>query len=93
MNDLASAVPIGAHVAAIWRELFPDAVVEPSSDFFRLGGDSLSASVLIVHVEEVFGLQLDPIEVFERPTLADFTDFIAACLVGGATGRMEEESF
>jgi acyl carrier protein len=93
MNDVAPKGRIAEQVAAMWRELFPDAVVDSQADFFRLGGDSLSASVLMVHVEEVFGLQLDPIEVFERPTLADFSAFISDCLAFEGHEVMEQESF
>lgn len=67
-----------AHMTRLWCELLAKPSVEPEDDFFKLGGDSLTAVKLTAHVNDAFGLDLDPIEVFDRPVLADFSAFVDA---------------
>jgi acyl carrier protein len=60
----------------IWQTVFEVENVPADADFFQLGGDSLKATVLMLYVEESFGLIVDPVEVFETPALSEFTDKI-----------------
>ena len=62
-------------VAAILvRVLAKDVTLE--SDFFMLGGDSLAALELMVGIEIVYGLKVEPIEIFERPLVSEFASYI-----------------
>jgi acyl carrier protein len=72
-------------VAAIWRELLGRPDVDADSNFFMLGGDSLAATVLMVHLEEKFGVMLDPTEVFETPILETFATKVAQLVSDSAS--------
>lgn len=50
--------------------------VAPDDDFFALGGDSLSATELMIAIESRFGLVLDPVEIFEQPNIRLFAEIV-----------------
>lgn len=56
----------------IWCEVLKLEDVDPTADFFKLGGDSMAAVTLMLHVEETFGVSLDATEIFEATTLEKF---------------------
>jgi acyl carrier protein len=59
-------------MAEVWKRILKVEAVGPEDNFFKLGGDSLMAAELMAYVEETFGLQVDPVELFENPTLSNF---------------------
>jgi acyl carrier protein len=61
-----------ARLDQIWREVLGVACVEPTQNFFELGGDSYAAMLLLVHVDEVFSVTLDMGDLLEFPVLEDF---------------------
>ena len=81
-----------AKMADIWADLLAVESVQPTDNFFKLGGDSLMATNLVVMVEQRFGLRMDPIEVFNTPILADFAQVVAANapLQSAGDGEYEE---
>jgi acyl carrier protein len=62
------------------------AEVTTTDDFFALGGDSLAAVSLMVAIEDKFGIVLDPVELFERPRLDEFSGWLSATLATRAAG-------
>ncbi|WP_374310010.1 condensation domain-containing protein [Methylocella sp.] len=68
-------------LAAIWRELLHVERIEPQSNFFDLGGHSLLSIRLMARIAEEFGVKLDPLTLFQAPTLRAF----AARLPGRGT--------
>jgi pyochelin synthetase len=77
-------------VAAIWSgALESTQQVRPEDNFFRLGGDSVSATIVLFKVNEQFGIELDPSSLFEAAALTDFCDRIrqAGCATGAANGE------
>jgi phthiocerol/phenolphthiocerol synthesis type-I polyketide synthase E len=54
----------------IWRECFKSVSVEPADNFFDLGGDSLSAIMLVGMCNERFGTMLPAGVLFEKPTVS-----------------------
>lgn len=62
----------------VWGEILPVAAIEPTSDFCKLGGDSLMATNLAALIEERFEVFVDSYEVFENPTPRDLTDHLQA---------------
>jgi acyl carrier protein len=54
----------------LWRECFKDVSVEPADNFFDLGGDSLSAIMLVGMCNERFGTMLPAGVLFEKPTVS-----------------------
>jgi acyl carrier protein len=63
-------------LAQIWAEAMELETVRPEDDFFEIGGDSVTATIIMVHIEEMWGILLDPIEAFDRPVLKDLAALI-----------------
>ncbi len=61
--------PPSATLAAIWSEVLGVAEVGVDDDFFDLGGDSI-LSLQIVHRARRAGLEIQPKQVFQHPTVA-----------------------
>lgn len=50
--------------------------IDPKADFDRLGLDSALAVSLLIEIEEKYGVDLPPEELFENPTIDAVTDYI-----------------
>ncbi len=64
----------------IWRRILGVAEIGREDDFFALGGDSLSAAVMLTEVQSVLktgGGALDRVDFFDRPTIAFLAGLIA----------------
>jgi amino acid adenylation domain-containing protein len=64
--------PVGdteTRVVALWRDIVPDATIGRRTDFFDLGGNSLSATVLAGRINREFGVRVSPAFVFAHPTI------------------------
>ncbi len=59
-------------LASIWRDLLKAGDIGPASNFFDLGGHSLLAIRMVARAAGEFGVKIDPISVFEAPTLREF---------------------
>lgn len=59
-------------VIDVWREVLAVEAVRMDDNFFKLGGDSLMAATLMAYLEERFGVQMDPVEVFMWPVFSSF---------------------
>jgi acyl carrier protein len=57
-------------VLELWRECFEGMSVEPADDFFELGGDSLSAIMLVGMCNDRFGTTFPAGVLFEKPTVS-----------------------
>jgi acyl carrier protein len=77
VSDLPDPVS-EARLASMWCEILKVDAVNPDDNFFRLGGDSLKAAGLMAQIDEVFGLQIDPVDLFENPTFANFVAVVFA---------------
>jgi len=62
-------------MAEIWEELLGSRV-ETKSNFFSLGGDSLLVIRLTYFVQQAFGVEVKPRELFDHPTLESFTNTV-----------------
>lgn len=60
----------------IWQTLLGIEGIQPQSNFFELGGDSLSALRLLVQLEKQFGTPLTLSALFQAPTLAALAQLI-----------------
>lgn len=47
----------------------PPATIDPAADFDRLGVDSVVAVALLMEIEQRYGVDIPPDELFDEPTL------------------------
>ncbi|WP_437589350.1 non-ribosomal peptide synthetase [Sorangium sp. So ce1000] len=62
--------PIERRVAAIWASVLDTDGLEVDDDFFELGGNSLLAAQVLLHVQTVFQVDVPARRLFESPTVA-----------------------
>ncbi|MFJ6730596.1 amino acid adenylation domain-containing protein, partial [Streptomyces sp. NPDC091281] len=67
----APATPTAELIAEAWRELLGTERVGVHDNFFELGGDSLLALRAVSRINALFGTDLSPRALFERPTVAE----------------------
>ena len=77
MKPSRSHEDILERVDMLWLEALGDDGMTENSDFFQLGGDSLSAVQFVARVEEEFGVEL-PIEEFVQEPTREATVRIAS---------------
>jgi acyl carrier protein len=78
-------------MSAIWGEVLAIDSVAVDDDFFGLGGDSLLATTLMSHVQEAFGIQLNPMEVFEHSTLQALSSLVDRTILETAPAQSAEQ--
>jgi len=76
-------------LSALWSEVLGIDHIEAGDNFFELGGDSVMAASLMVRVFEVLELFIDPIEIFDAPTLREFAQRVES-LQANLTGDVFE---
>ncbi len=65
-------ISVYEQLTIIWNDIFKINEINPEDDFFRLGGNSLTAAKFISKVEEVFGAEsLSPEALYESPRFKD----------------------
>jgi thioesterase domain-containing protein len=82
-------------LAEIWQAMLAVPHVDSQSDFFKLGGDSLSATVMLARVEQEFGLGSTEPGVWDAGLAAFLATPKLASLVAGvdeATARADDRS-
>lgn len=65
-----------ADVLTLARSVLDRADVDPSANFFELGGDSLAAAELVDRLNEEFDLDVDLADFFEAPDLGSFARIV-----------------
>ncbi len=78
------ATPLESVVCALMGDILGGEVVEPSANFLRLGGDSLSGARLAFALRETLGVEVPLRTVFDNPVVADLAAAVAAIPEGGA---------
>jgi amino acid adenylation domain-containing protein len=77
--------PMEASISQIWQDLLGEVPIGVESEFFALGGDSLSAVRMLAAVEEVLLAQVSFTDFLDSPTVAAL-----ALLVERASGLPED---
>ena len=72
--------PLEQDVAQVWSQCLGITKVEPDTDFFTVGGDSLLATQLITNLSQQFQISLDTHSLLQAPTLSQLAALIAAQL-------------
>ncbi|MEO0752483.1 MAG: phosphopantetheine-binding protein [Pseudomonadota bacterium] len=62
-----------ANVTEVYRMVFPDEPIDIESDFFDLGGDSLSIVTFCALLEERLGREVHPSLLIYHPTVETLT--------------------
>ncbi len=57
-------------IAAIWREVLRKDDIAPDDDFLTVGGDSITASQLVVRVRKKYGLDIPLMDFFNASTIS-----------------------
>ena len=76
-------------IAEVWQQLLGIERVGMEDDFFRLGGESLSALQILNRVQELCGVELSLREFFDAPTIVGLTAKIRAALEAGGQPDMK----
>lgn len=66
-----------SEIAKLWRRYLPIDTFDASTDFFRAGGDSLSALNLLTDVERLTGARLEPEFISRYSTFGTFCEMLA----------------
>lgn len=69
MSDSSPLCEMIAHVTAAYASVFPDTVLIPDSDFFDLGGGSLQALELVLHLERALDIEIHPASLLRNATI------------------------
>lgn len=73
MPYVEPSTPLAKRVADIWEELLGIQPIGENDDFFELGGDSLSATMLLSRLRQTFETDFPLAELFAEPTVAGVT--------------------
>jgi acyl carrier protein len=74
---VAPRTPTEEILAGIWAEVLKLERVGIHDNFFELGGHSLLATQAVSRASEKFELRIPLKTIFDEPTLAGFSDYIA----------------
>ncbi|UHA72708.1 non-ribosomal peptide synthetase [Paenibacillus sp. 481] len=67
----APATDIEQRIAAIWKDVLKVNDISVTDNFFRLGGHSLTATILVSRLQKEFKVQYPLRELFTKPTIRD----------------------
>ncbi len=82
----AVRLALAATVAGIWADVLQLDSVGPDEDFFELGGDSLSAVMILTRVGQQLGVKVTEAELFTARTARGLSDLLRAA-IGGPDGE------
>jgi acyl carrier protein len=74
------AADVEGRVRALWIDAMGDSEVAADTDFFAVGGNSLTAVTLISDLREAFGVDLPISAIFDSPTIGSLAAAISAHL-------------
>jgi hypothetical protein len=70
-------------VAAAWEDVLKDSSLGLDDDFFEVGGNSMTATLLAYRVSDDFGHDFPLMLIFENPTIAEMATAIDAVMARG----------
>ncbi|HXH09698.1 MAG TPA: amino acid adenylation domain-containing protein [Alphaproteobacteria bacterium] len=88
--DLGISTPrveIEKKLTGLWSQVLGIDPVGVEDDFFALGGHSLRATQLISRIRTAFGVELPPRTLFEKSTIRELADLIAAAWQSQETAK------
>ncbi|MEM8603222.1 MAG: amino acid adenylation domain-containing protein, partial [Cyanobacteria bacterium P01_H01_bin.121] len=90
-TTVAKQTPVAELVANLWTTVLnlDEGTLNAEQNFFELGGHSLLATQAIARVRQTFGIEIPLRELFEKPTLSEFTRAVEAALAEGKQANLE----
>lgn len=88
-EPIAPRTPIEEAVAEVWCDVLGRDAIGVRDDFFRLGGNSLSAMRVLVALRDLFGVGLPLRRLFEAPTVESLVEAMLDASM--AEARLSEE--
>ncbi|MFJ4985269.1 amino acid adenylation domain-containing protein [Streptomyces sp. NPDC088732] len=79
-------------VAKVWGDVLGTDAIGREDDFFRLGGDSFSATRVMGRLREALGQRLPVRALFDRPVLADFAEHVELTMLDRLAAEPDGES-
>ena len=76
-NILEDYTSIQAALIALWKDILDLPSVLPDDDFFRCGGNSLTAIELLIRIQREYRITLYPNSIYRFPTLREQARLIA----------------
>ena len=90
IGQAGEAIALQGHelrVAEIWARILNTGLPDYETDFFDAGGDSLSATTLIVELEQAFQADISPNVLFDYPTFGALSHAVATEVGPRVTGN------
>lgn len=75
-NDVVAkkmSIPVKDWLIEYWKDFFGKSTITENDDFFELGGDSLKVMTMILHIKEVFRVDLPMTFFFDYPCIKDLS--------------------
>jgi amino acid adenylation domain-containing protein len=85
-SDSEPTTPEERTLCQIFSDVFKDERVGPTSDFVALGGHSLDALRLANRVRSAFDVELEPMAIFDMPTVRELAAHVVAMRAGAGDG-------
>ncbi|MFI8007913.1 amino acid adenylation domain-containing protein [Streptomyces sp. NPDC086010] len=79
-------------MAKVWGDVLGTEAVGREDDFFRLGGDSFSATRVMGRLREALGQRLPVRALFDRPVLAGFAEHVELMMLDRLETELDGES-
>jgi acyl carrier protein len=84
--------PVERKLAEIWAGVLKLEQVGIHDSFFDLGGDSITAIHVMLQVSRAFGVQLPPMALFAKPTIAGLASHIEEAVSVEIENMSDEEA-
>ena len=76
-KKLSAGDDLEGEIAGVWRRVLGVEEVGREENFFDLGGNSLLGMQLVAELGKDFGVEVEPVALFESPTVASMARFLS----------------
>ncbi|MGI9504467.1 MAG: KR domain-containing protein, partial [Geminicoccaceae bacterium] len=77
------------HITAVWKDILGFDIIQPSDDFFELGGDSLQAARMADQLSRALGVGVSLNLLFDHSKLTDMIDAVGRLVEDGGAADTE----
>ena len=93
VSNTSSLTPTEERVKKLWCASLVESTAEAEQDFFEQGGDSLSATTLLISIEKEFKISLAGFIFYENSTIRQIATHLDSLTVGTTTVERQELDF